>query len=103
MTEQRETVSVTELQAKMNRHPTAEEIKKIKQNVKFFEKINKYIFIEDGFKFIAGLRKEARRQKAMKVAGRFEEQAKKIQDVPNLPSHSIERQLADSFEIYEED
>ncbi len=94
--------TVEELQAKMNREPTAEEKEEIKKNVKVFENLSRNISIKDGWRFLKNLRKEARRQKSMKAAAQFEEQARDIQDVPDTPQHAFERQLADSFEIYEE-
>ena len=98
-----EHMTVDELQKRMQRMPTPKEAISIKENVKIFENIDRKISIKDGFKFLKDLRKEARRQKAMMVAERFEEQAKVIENVPDVPLHAAERQLADSFEIYEED
>jgi len=98
-----EHMSVEELQEKMNRPPTPEEAVKIKDNIQIFENICKTISIKDGFAFIKNLRKEARRQKAMRSARDFEDQVKAIQYVSEAPSQVMEIQLADSFEIYEEE
>ena len=97
-----ENVSIEDLQAKMNRPPTKDEAKKIENNMVLKSKFVR-IAIKEGFEFISRLRKEARRQKAMKEAQMFEVQAKDIECVPDVPSQAMERQLADSFEIYEED
>jgi ABC-type sugar transport system ATPase subunit len=77
--------------------------KRTKKNLTVFEKISRNIYIKNGFRFIRNLRKEAARQKAMKVAKDFEKQTRQIEYVPDVPSHAYERELADSFEIYEED
>lgn len=78
--------------------------KRTKRNLSVYETISKNILIKDGWNFIKNLRKEARRQKAIKAAKQFEKQTREIDDVPDeVPSLAYERQLADTFEIYEED
>jgi hypothetical protein len=92
-----------EVQILLNRKPTKEEREKLKQNLEVFENLSKKISVKDGWQFLKNLRKEARRQKAIKAANKFEEQTRAIENVPEeVPMHAYERQLADSFEIYEE-
>jgi hypothetical protein len=102
MSHESDNMTLDQLQAKMNREPTQEEKEKIKKNLEIFENVFGKLTIEDGFAFLKDLRKEARRQKAMKAAERFEEQSREIEHVPDVPCNAYERQLADSFEIYEE-
>lgn len=78
--------------------------KKVQKNLSIYEAISMNLFIKDGWNFIKNLRKEARRQKAMKAAEQFEKQTREIDSIPTEePSHAYERKLADTFEIYEED
>ena len=88
--------------AQMQREPTPEEAEKIKENVSVFENVSGFFSIKEGLKFIKNLRKEAKRQKAMKTAKQLTEQTKNIEHVPDIPVQTAERELADSFEIYEE-
>jgi hypothetical protein len=75
----------------------------MKKNLEVLETANRNIVVEDGKIFIMNLRKEARRQKAMKACEDFELQTRKIEDIPAQPSEAIERRLADEFEIIEEE
>ena len=102
MTKEKEHMTVEELQKMMNREPTPEEKGKINKNLEIFENEFKKIIIKDGFTFLKNLRKEANRQKAMKTADSFDKQVLAIQNVPDVPCQVAERNLADSFEIYEE-
>jgi hypothetical protein len=63
---------------------------------------DRMITIEDGVQLLKDLRKEARRQKAMRAAEDLEEQAKEIEHVPSIPSVQEEIALADDFDIIEE-
>ena len=99
----KEIVDIDALLSKMNREPTPEEAEKIKKNIEVFENISADIKLPDGHKLLMNLRKEARRQKAAKACADFETQIRRIEDVPYVPMESIERELADSFELIEED
>jgi len=78
---------------------------KVANNLKAFEVLNKNIHIENGHEFLENIRKEARRQRAMKIAKDLELQAKELDQVPSIPADNLveEVALADSFEICEED
>ena len=102
MEQDTKSMTLDELQAKMNRPPTQEEIEKIKKNLEILETKHGSIAIKDGLNFMLSLRKEANRQKAMKACKNVELQTRKIQNVPYVPHEAIERRLADTFEITEE-
>ena len=63
---------------------------------------NKNIAVEDGHDFIKNLKKEARRQKSMKVARDLEKQMLPVENLPTEPAVAEEIALAESFEIIEE-
>ena len=94
--------TLQELTAKMDRIPSEHEMKKLEKALEV-EVENGFITVEDGHEFIRNLRKEARRQKAVKSAESLELQAKEICNVPACESLAEEATLADSFEITEED
>jgi len=75
----------------------------MKKNLEVLETVSGKLVVEDGKSFIRNLRKEARRQKAMKICADVELQTRRIEDIPAQPSEAVERQLADTFEITEEE
>lgn len=84
---------------------TKKQLDKVEKNLEALESFNRDIHIEDGHQFLKDMRKEARRQKAVKVAKDLELQTKGLEAVPALPEENIAEEiaLADSFEIYEDD
>ena len=94
-------MTVEELKESMNRPPTEEEVQQMKQNLKGFSEW-KAIEVKDGVEFMINMRKEARRQRALKACKDFEIQARKIENVPYRPHEAAERNLAETFEITEE-
>jgi N-acyl-D-aspartate/D-glutamate deacylase len=97
-----EKAELLQLREKMSRPPTEEEWAKIKKNLEFSVETGK-VTISEGFEFIQYLRREARRQQAAQAAEQLEIQARAVQDLPYVPSNAKELELAESFEIIEED
>lgn len=60
------------------------------------------VVIDDGYKFLQGLKKEAARQQAMKYAQDLEKQTRNINFLPTVESVSEEIALSETFEIIEE-
>lgn len=98
-------MSQTEVKTDISIEPFAGESAKVKKNLDVFENVSLKVVVENGFEFIKALKKEARRQKAIHAVKVFEEQHKPIQEVQKeeVVSLAYEHELADSFEIYEED
>jgi hypothetical protein len=80
---------------------TPKQINKMKEVLQI-ETQDKEVHIKDGFKLLRDLRKEAKRQKTVKIAEDLELQSRDIECVPDIPSIHQETALADSFEITEE-
>lgn len=99
------TMTDKEVAELLNRPATQEEKQTLRQNLETYENVSRKLHIKDGWLLLKNLRKEANRQKAMRAAERLEEQTLPIENVqdPTVVNHAYERQLADSFEIYEDD
>lgn len=81
---------------------TPEQEQRVKDILKI-EASDTEVKVPNGYEFLRNLRKEAKRQKSMKLAEGFEVQAKDISQVPNETLSTREELLiAETFEIIEE-
>jgi len=75
---------------------------KIVENNLELETINRNLEVKNGFEFIKNLKKEARRQKAMKNAEDLSTQTLPVEFLKSVECRREELELSSTFEIIEE-